>query len=58
MVAGEVIRDVATTQKYREIDNKKREPLMVFLIVAGAPLTVTGYLPHFFTRSRQVQPLP
>ncbi len=43
-VAGEVIRDVATTRKNRKIDSKKNDPLMVFLIVTGVPLTAIGYL--------------
>lgn len=57
-VAGEVVRDVETTLKYRKIDNKKKEPLMVFLIVIGVPLTIVGYLLHFFTRPRPTQPPP
>ena len=57
-VAGEVIRDVATSQKYREIDNKKQQPLMVFLIVVGVPLTVIGYVIHLVTRSRPTAPPP
>jgi hypothetical protein len=44
VVAGEVVRDAETTRKYRRIDNKKSDPLMVFLIVAGVPLTLIGYV--------------
>ena len=55
VVAGEVVRDVATTRKYRRIDNKKSQPLMVFLIVLGVPLTLFGYLT---SRLRRQAPPP
>jgi hypothetical protein len=57
-VAGEVIRDVETSRKNRKIDNKSTTPLMVFLIVLGAPLTLIGYIMHLSTRSRAVAPPP
>jgi hypothetical protein len=44
VVAGEVVRDAETTRKYRRIDNKKSDPLMVFLIGVGAALTLIGFL--------------
>lgn len=57
-VAGEVIRDPETSRKNRKIDNSKATPLMVFLIVLGLPLTVTGYVLHLATRPRAVGPPP
>jgi hypothetical protein len=43
-VAGEMIRSTDTTQKYRKIDNKKNQSLMVFLIVFGTPMVLVGWL--------------
>jgi hypothetical protein len=57
-VAGEVIRDPETSRKNRKIENKKATPLMVFLVVLGAPLTLIGYFMHLSTRSRPVRPPP
>jgi hypothetical protein len=56
-VAGEVVRDVETTRKYRKIDHKKSQPLMVFLIVTGVPLTLVGYLLSLLGRRRPA-PIP
>lgn len=49
VVAGEVIRDVETTLRYRKIDNKSNTGLWIFLLLTGLPLTIVGYLlslPH------------
>ncbi len=43
-VAGEPIRSADRTVAYRKIDNKKAQPLMVFLIVFGTPMLVLGWL--------------
>ena len=53
-VAGEVIRDVETSRRNRKIDNKKSQPLMVFLIIVGLPLTVLGYVRHITSRPRSL----
>ena len=55
VVADEVVRDAETTRKYRRIDNKKNDPLMVILIVVGVPLTLIGYLA---SRVRRQTPPP
>jgi hypothetical protein len=44
VVAGEVIRDVETTWRYRKIDNKSNTGLWIFLLMTGLPLTIVGYL--------------
>ena len=44
VVAGEVIRDVETTWRYRKIDNKSNTGLWIFLLMIGIPLTIVGYL--------------
>jgi len=57
-VAGEVIRDVETSRKNRRIDNKSTQPLMVFLIVLGLPLTMIGYVIHLSGRGGSAGPPP
>lgn len=47
VVAGEVIRDVETTWRYRKIDNKSNTGLWIFLLMIGIPLTIVGYLLSF-----------
>jgi hypothetical protein len=54
IVAGEVIRDVETTWKYRKIDNKSGTGLWIFLLVTGVPVTIIGYL--LSLRQRPVPP--
>jgi hypothetical protein len=44
VVAGEVIRDVETTWRYRKIDNKSNTGLWIFLLLTGLPFTIVGYL--------------
>lgn len=44
VVAGEVIRDVETTWRYRKIDNKNNTGLWIFLLMIGIPFTSVGYL--------------
>lgn len=44
VLAGEVIRDVETTRRYRKIDNKSNTGLWIFLLLTGIPLTLVGYL--------------
>lgn len=44
VVAGEVIRDVETSWKYRKIDNKRNTGLWIFLLLTGIPFTIVGYL--------------
>ncbi len=57
VVAGEVIRDVETTQKYRKIDNRKSMQFVTFLIVVGVPMVVIGWLLSLLRR-KGPPPLP
>lgn len=54
-VAGELIRSADKTVEYRKIDNKKTQPLMVFLIVFGTPMLVIGWL---LSLRQPIAPIP
>jgi hypothetical protein len=57
IVAGETVRDVETTWKYQRIDRWKQRRMILFLMIAGMPLTIIGYLLSFRRQPSVTPPL-